>query len=212
MSNDIIIAAIAAIVTITGSIIIYKKDIKIKELDLNLVDSKTKNVKTSIKVSVLDNLLKMSVYSTISDAVTDIFLNTKVERFMIFIAVNGVSDFSVVSIIFERYKELSARTNALARYHNVKVDKPYKDMLKACERDGFVEVDSSELQPQILKDIYDMERIKHSIVSFVDRRKIDDFNYLIIFSSAATTLPFAFNNIDKLHIKNCVESVLQPNI
>jgi hypothetical protein len=212
MSNEIIIAFMGAVVTLLGSYMLFKKDIRLKEMDLQLKESKAKNTETVIKVNVLDNLLKMSVYSQISDAVSLLFLETKVERFMIFIAVNGITDFKVVSIIFERYKDLTNKTNALARYHNVHIDQPYKQMLKDAEKFGSVEVDSESMPPQLLKDVYENERVKHSIVSFILRRNIDADNDLIVFSSAATTIPIPFDNLEKLSIKTCIEGSLQPNL
>lgn len=212
MVVDVVIAIIGGSVTIFGAIIVYKKEIKIKELDLNLKESRVINVASSIKTSVLDSFMRMSVYSEISESVTRLFLETKVERFMIFIAVNGVTEFNVVTIIFERYKELSSRQNALARYRNVHIDKQYKGMLKNVEINGFVELDCQSMPDQMLKDMYESERVKHSVVSFVARRSIDEDNDLIVFCSSATTIPFKFNNIEKMHIKNCVEGTLQKNL
>jgi len=212
MSNEAIAISIGAAVTLITAYMAYKKDIKLKQMDLELKESKSKNIEVNIKVNVLDNFLKMSVYSEISDAVNQLFLETKVERFMIFIAVNGVTDFRVVSVIFERYKDITTNTHALARYYNVKVDAPYKQMLKDAEKFGCVEINSETMIPQLLKDIYEGERIKHSIVSFITRKSIDKGNDLIAFSSAATTIPLPFSNIEKLSIKACVEGSLEPNL
>jgi len=212
VDSTILVSVIGVIGASISAVILYKKDIKLKELDLNLKNVKSHSKETDIKIGVLDSLLKMSVFSQISDSVGELFLETRAERFMIFIAVNGKTDFNVVSVIFERYKELRGRVNALARYHNVHIDPMYRRMLKDVERERFLELDVDSMPEQLLKSIYDNERIKHSVISFIKRSKIDEDAELVVFCSTATTIPFKFTDIELMNIKALVEGTLQPNL
>ena len=156
-----------------------KKDKKIAELESQLIE-------TNIRTEVVDRLLDITLLSEIKTAVDVVFQETSADRYLILIALNGVTDFNMISVIFEQHKGVD-KISAIARYRNLKIDDEYKSMLKKAERNGHVELEVSEMPDEsILKQIYMIEGVQHSKVTFLLRKGIDSGNDVIVFSSLAT--------------------------
>lgn len=205
MAVEIIVAILGLIGTVFSSFYAYKQregKIKLKrELQTHIVRS-----------SIVDRVLNLSHLNTIRKGVNQIFQETKADRFLILIAVNGKSDFNIVSVVFEQHN-IKTDINAIARYRNVSIDDYYRKMLKDAERYGVVELDTHNMPiDSLLKNIYDIEDVKYSNVRHLIRESIDDHNDIVIFSSIATHKNEPFNFIEKTFFMTQYDSVIIPSL
>lgn len=208
MDSTIFVSIIGAIATITVSILLYRKDIKIKKMEIETTRERETAKHQSIKINALDKLLDFTSFNLIRNSVDRIFEHTKADRFMILIAVNGKTDFNVVSVIFEQHKTAKWRVNAIIRYRDVNIDDAYRQLLKDVEYSGSVLLKVDEMKPQLLKDFYVVEKVKHSLIKFLHREHIDDENDVVIYSSVSTHLSAPFTKIEKAIIKTEYEGTI----
>ena len=185
MSELVLVSIIGGITTIIGAYIAYRKEIKIKSME--------KSHKVAIKTvetrsAALENILKFEVFTKLSQAVNDIFDNTCADRFLILFATNGKTNTDTVSVIFEQHqdKEGVVHVNAMAQYHEIRVDEGYIDILKRSEREDTLLLSQEELGSSVLGKIYKAEGIYWSIFKFLERRSINEDDDILTFSSCAT--------------------------
>lgn len=185
MTESVIVSIVGAISTLTIALIAYKKDIKIKKLE--------KEHKQTVKVvenrsAVLESILKLEVFNKLYAAVTDIFENTAADRFLILFATNGKVDTDTVSVIFEQHKTNKGRVhvNAMAQYHQIKVDDDYLKILKRSEFEDIILLNAEELGNSVLGKIYRSEGVCWSLFKFISRNSIDPDNDVLTYSSCAT--------------------------
>ena len=175
----------------------FKEKIKNRNKDNEIEQLRKQVVENDIRTEVVDRLLDITLLSEIRDAVDIIFNETKADRFLILIALNGVTDFNMISVIFEQHKG-GDKVNAIARYRNLTIDDEYKQMLKKAERNGIVELHVSEMpEESILKQLYLIENVKYSNIRFLLRKPIDNGNDVVVFSSLSTHNEEGFSIADK---------------
>lgn len=212
--NDIYIALIGAVPVLVTSILIHVREIRKKNNEIQKhIQEKEEH---RIKGDVLDKILDFSSFNKIKSAVDEIFLATKADRFLILIAINGKTDFNIVSVIFEQHKTTKYQVNAIARYRSLKIDDNYRQMLKDAEFHGMVKLSTSEMENSLLKDIYAIENVAYSDIRHLLRLPIDDNNDVLIYSSLATHNERPFTNIERTRaniiydssIKNILKEVL----
>jgi len=114
---------------------------------------------------------------------------------------NGQTDFRVISVIFEQHKNKKWKVNAIIRYRDVEIDNQFRQTLKDSERYGCVDFNVSTMKPQLLKDFYIIEKVKHSKFRFLHRQSIDTKNDVVIYSSIATHEDEPFTHIEETIIK-----------
>lgn len=208
MKMEIIVALISALAIIIVAYIAYKKDIQIKRLELekielrNTIDKKNNIIQDrNFKISTSDKILNFQSFNQIKNSVDRIFEKTKADRFLIMIAVNGISDFRIISVIFEQHKDTKYRVNAIIRYRDVEIDDVYKKLLKEVELHGSVDLSIDTMLPQLLRDFYTIENIKHAKMRFLHREQLDPNNDILIYSSVATHDKEPWTNIENTLIK-----------
>ena len=155
----------------------------------------------SIKINALDKLLDFTSFNIIRNSVDRILDNTKADRFMILIAVNGKTDFNVVSVIFEQHKTAKWKVNAIIRYRDVHIDDKFRKLLKDVEYKGTLDIRVDEMENQLLKDFYIIEKLKHVKFQFLHREHVDENNDVIIYSTVSTHLSTPFTKIENAVIK-----------
>lgn len=216
MDATIIAAMVAAVTSIVQAIVHYFKDKQMKLLEHHLNHAKAEEIKTHIKINVLNKLLKISVYSRISNAVSKLIYGSNVDRFLIFIATNGIADFNKVAVIFEKYNHpdkeqaLEREEEALALYRSVVIDQGYKNILKEAERNGNVVLEPSAMQDGMLRNIYIHEGVQQTILYFLFRKKMDDHNDVICFCSAGTIGSRQLSAIDKTKLELILSGSIVP--
>jgi hypothetical protein len=206
METEIIVALISSAAVIIAAFIAYKKNDKIKRLQIDkeeLQDSiNQKNIiikDREFKISTSDKILNFQAFNLIKDSVDRMFNQTKADRFLILIAVNGVRDFRMISVIFEQHKFSQYKVNAIIRYRDVEIDDAYRQLLRDVEHFGSVDLITDEMEPQLLKDFYTIENVKYSKMRFLHRHHLDAENDIVIYSSAAT-----HKNEPWTHIENAI--------
>lgn len=208
MDNTIIVALIGAASVIIAAIIAYRKDTKIKRLQLDNDDLNEsihqKNIiikDREFKISTSDKILNFQAFNIIKDSVDRIFAQTKADQFLIMIAVNGIRDFRMISVIFEQHKFSQYKVNAIIRYRDVEIDDEYRKLLRDVEYKGAVDIITDEMEPQLLKDFYTIENVKHSKMRFLHRHHMDEENDIVIYSSVATHKHEPWTHIENAIIK-----------
>jgi len=216
MDATIIAAIVAAVTSIVQAFVHYFKDKRMKILEHNLNHVKEEEIKTNIGISVLNKLLKISVYARISNAVSRLIYGSNVDRLLIFVATNGVSDFRKVAIIFEKYNHpdkeeaLEREEEALALYRSIVIDEGYRKMLKDAERWGNVLLQTSTMPESMLKNIYINEGVNQAVIYFLFRKKIDDRNDVLCFCSAGTIAHEKLTEIDKTKLELIISGAIIP--
>lgn len=209
--GTITVAAIAGAVAVYQTISNNKLAKRNKELDIELAKQKIESEHSIIKYDIITNLLKFSQYQKIYDAVIKMMENSKVDRFLVFIAVNGKTELSNVTCIFQKYKGDKAELDAIAVYRGLKVDDHYIKLLKKTELEGTITVNLGDLETSLIKDIYEGEGVKYSRWKFICRVNIDEKNDVIAYCSASTFSNEDYNSQDLLAIKLHFESSIKPS-
>lgn len=187
-----------------------RERLELENLRLENKNLKSENEDVRVKLKFLDRALDLEFINQIGDAVDRIFDQTKADRFLILIAKNGKEDFNIVNVVFEQHKGSEYRINAIARYRNVHIDHPYKQMLKDCEFKGVIELETETMPRSVLKSFYENEKIKHSKVRHLARKPIDDQNDFLIYSSLSTHIDEKFTDNELAFIKTQYEGIIMP--
>jgi len=219
MDNSIIVAIITGVVSVSLAIIAYLKDVKLRglkdELETKKKEAKEaerKSTEQNMKLGALHRLLDFTSFNEIRTSVDRIFLKTKADRFMILFAMNGTHDFRVISVIFEQHKNPEWTVNAIIRYRDVEIDQRFKNILHETESIGEIDYDVSEMHPQLLKNFWVIEGVKHAKVRFLHRHHIDKENDVVIYSTIATHSDEPFDSLENTIIKTEYEGSIQHTI
>lgn len=212
--NDILIALISGISVVLPAFFIYKRDIKKLryEYDEKIEGHIQEKKEHKIKADVLDKLLDFSSFNTIKRNVDEIFKKTKADRFLILIAINGKTNFKIVSVVFEQHKKSDYEINAIARYRNLEIDDDYKEMLKLSEREGAVHLKTDSMRECLLKQIYLDEEVTFSDIRHIARIHIDDDNDLLVYSSLATHSVKPFTERERTRAKIIYDSGIRETL
>jgi hypothetical protein len=214
MDNTLITAVLVAL--IGGGVAVYQTisnnrlAAKNKALDIELEKQKLETSQNIIKYDIVTNLLKFSQYQKIYDAVIRLMEHSKVDRFLIFIAINGKTDLNKVTCIFQKYRNDKAELDAVAVYKGLEVDKHYVQLLKKMELEQHITFETNALDVSLIKDIYESENVKWSMWKFIGRVNIDEKNDVIAYCSSSTFNKEGFNKQDLLSIKLHFESAIKP--
>lgn len=218
IDTTVTIALISAVTTILLVFVNYYKDKKMKILEHGLNEARINARKIKMEISVLNRLLKITVHSKISIAVNRLIYTTNIDRYIIFVAVNGVTDFKKVAIIFEKYKDdfkkeiADKEEEALALYRSIDIDETYKDILKQAELYKQVYLDVATMPQCMLRDIYLYEGVHQSAISFLFRQRINGENDVVCFCSAATVNQKELTEADKTKLKLTISGTIIPAI
>jgi hypothetical protein len=160
----------------------------------------------SIARSIFESLSDFDNFNSLRASVDEILDKTKADRFLLLVAVNKKDDFNDITVLYEQHKGATESNNAVARYHHISVDDQYRTMLKDSERNGPIDLCVIELEPCLIKTIYEIEDVKHSRVTFLLRQHIDEHNDAVIYSSIATHEPDSFTTFERTKIQLAYES------
>lgn len=188
----------------------HKEAILKKEEEI--ADTKRERDDHKIKADVLDKVLDFASFNAIKEGVDELFEQTRADRFLILIAINGCEDFNMISVIFEQHKDSQYKVSAIARYKSLSIDTDYRNMLKLSEKYGKIELETEKMPPCLLKDIYQIESVTHSDVRHLVRVKIDDKNDVLVYSSLATHHKMGFTKMGRRRAEIIYDSVIRVTI
>lgn len=212
MDSSIISELIAAVVALISVMLTAWEKKKNREKDLKIANLEREKKNSDLRLNLVDKILDISLLGKIQESVYEIFNETKADRFLILIAINGKVNFNIVSVIYEQHKDSKFKGNAIGRYRNLEIDEEYKYMLKEAEIKSFIEIDVEKMDDCLLKRIYTMEGVKHSKIRHLLRLPIDDENDVLVFSSVSTHLNKKFNVYEKTIFLTNYNSVILPSI
>lgn len=225
MTTEITIALIGAATTIIASVIAFFKDKRIKKetyINMSLLEEihdlresfnaiKKSSFETRLKANILDRLAELSVFNEIKNSVDRLFEKTRADRFLILFSLNGTHELRIVSVAFELHKNPKS-SNAIVRYRDVEIDDNYRDLIHNLERQGSVDLQREEMQPQILKDFFTIEGINTIKLTFVERRHLDSQNDIVIFGTIAAEERGGWTELETAIINSEYEGTIKPII
>jgi hypothetical protein len=114
-----------------------------------------------------------------------------------FLTINAPSINGSVSHISVVYEQVAGKRGkilqgAMSRYAHLKIDEPYKDMLRVLEKTGVRVFVTDLMEDSLLKQIYKKEKIKSSIVVFVGRIHVTQNRHKLLYLSFNTLNPSGF--------------------
>lgn len=148
----------------------------------------------------------LALANEMNNAVTEIFLNTLADRFIIFRGYNGKTAFRIASAIYERHKENNKTMisfGATNRYKTYEPDGHYLKFIKQVEQEGIIKLRTEEMPECDLKDFYTFENVTESYVFFLNRKSVDANNDEIYYGSVAT---------HESSFRDKAKGVLKPNL
>ena len=178
--------------------------------ELELIKTKEDGELRIIAGSVFDKLGKFDSFLKIRNAVDGLLDETKADRFLILVAINKIRDFNDVTVIYEQHGERAKGNNAILTYNHIEIDDHYREMLKRAELYGPVNLDVAAMQPCLLKDIYEIEGVRHSKVTHLHRESIDSENDAVFYSSIATHQDEPFDSLEVTKIRLAYQSQIVP--
>lgn len=176
---------------------------------LQLKKAKDAKENTDIQLSIYDSLLNITSVNKISQAVTEVFEKTAADRFLILVGVENRNRVDYISVIFEQHKG-DNKVNAIATYHNIAIDDPYREMIAEAKIKGLIALEVDTMQESILKSIYKSEGVKYSKIRFLGEKSINKEKKVISISSMATHVNHSWSEHDKSVIKLMYDSTIIP--
>jgi hypothetical protein len=204
--------AIPALVTLVLGYLAHMREIKKLKVKNNNLEKENKEIE--IKLNIFDKLISLDSIREIHKSVSRIFINTKADRFLVLIAVNGKESFNRVTVIFERFKNKDETIEAGQRYRNINVDTSYKIMLKKAELSPSktILLETDTMENSLLKNFYIQEGVKHSKIRHLFRKAIDADNDVLVFSSIATHQDEKFTDVELSYIKTEIEGTVKEKL
>lgn len=184
----------------------------LKERDKKLKKAQRKINEFEIKTTLFDKIMDISSVKKIEESVERIFKDTTADRFLIIIAVNGLHGFNAISVIFEQHKSAEYNTHAIARYRNVKIDDVYREMLKQTEKTDYVVFNTESETDSLLKDIYELEGINHSLIKHIARKPVNEEDDFLVYSSVSTHNIKKYTKKERTLINREYEGSIKPSI
>lgn len=196
---------------------------KLKKLKADLDQERDRNSELREQIKVSELLLINTQLDSLRDlrnarkifrlekAGRMLFRRTKADRFLVVVAFNGRSDFTYVTVIFQLGDGIEL--DAVEVYNNLEIDKHYNEVLHRAERDGYYLFETEKEQDCLLKEIYEYEKVTHSVLRFVGREKINEEDDILTFTSTAThhENPFTLQELTQIHIvhNGFINSIVQ---
>lgn len=191
------------------AILNYKKAIKEKDELIKFHEIDKRNIE--VKLEFFNRIHSVKFFNEINNAVDKIFKYTSADRFFIFIAINGKTDFNIVTSIFQRRKD-NDKKHVRPKYDNIPIDDSYKNMLKDAQVKEVIKLTTEFMEECKLKGFYEYEKVNFSQVRFLSRKPIDDENDFIVFSSLAKHGDSDFTAMETVLNQLQYDSIIKPSI
>lgn len=208
MSTEVTIALISSAATVIVSVVAGYFALRTKKAEQKTKVIIKEKEKLKTELSCINILFQHDFIALLNRQVSNLFRETKAERFLLLFAVNGKTDFNFVSVCYEKMKnEKSA--GAVYRYVRLGIDDHYRQVLKAVEREAAIYLNVKEMPDSLLKSIYEslIENVKYSVIKFIKRLSADDDNDIVIYSSLATCDDNDFDENERVVIKRIYDII-----
>lgn len=163
-------------------------------------------------------VMRLSVISGLQELIYKMFEETSADRFILFVANNGKTDFNRTTAILEqhRFDESGVVSiGATKRYVNFRFDDTYRNMLKRIETVGMDIVYTEEMKESDLRNIYEYENVVASKIFFILREHVNPEHDRIWYASVATHHPEGFTHKDETALrayKYQIQELLQESL
>lgn len=204
MEKEVWIALAGLAGTAFTAWIAYRKDVRLKELEMKqeqapapapappppvpappVVEVAAPGAAHEVAM-VWDVVCQFSVFDRLLRRVHEIFEQTPVDRFLILYGVNGQENVGSVSVFFQMFRYEKHEIDAINRYADISIDEEYQNMLKRIEQHGTELHDVERMPPSLLRDFYQADGVTYSVVKFIARKQMSPGRDVIIFCSFST--------------------------
>jgi len=172
---------------ITTWVALKKSLLEIKKIKIDL-ERENKELKIQLYDLSTPIVMRLNIISDLQELVYKVFNETAADRFIMFVANNGKTDFNRTTAVFEQHRmdeSGSISVGATKRYINFKFDDTYRNMLKRIETIGMEVIYTKEMQESDLKAIYEYEDIVAAKVFFILREHINESHDRVWYASVA---------------------------
>lgn len=142
-------------------------------------------------------------------AVNELFTETTADSFLILMAANGVAQYNVISVLYEREKDETAPLFAVANYKNLSIDDEYRKILYETEKYGPYRFITEKEKEGLLKNIYIRENTVEAMIYFICRLKISKSNDVMLYVTVSSK-DNSFSVMDRTIITMAIESRIKP--
>jgi hypothetical protein len=167
-------------------------------------------LKETEKDASLSLEMDLSLLNSIQELASNILMKTSAERLLILTATNGKKDMRFANAIYEHHDtnpKVNLSVGATGKYVKFEFDSYYKEMLKQAELYGSVVYKVGEMVSCDLKHIYIAEQIKHSVIFFLIRTKIDEDNDRMFYCSIASHQDEPFTEAELIIMKTYLSNL-----
>ena len=159
------------------------------------------------KVAQIKRVYNLQRFSELEKSIKKVLYKTPIDRFTILFVMNGHTTFEFLTVLFDQ-KLGDHLIGGESPYVKVRIDSAYQNMIKDLEIDNHVFVDFSNEDFGRIGDYFRMEDIKCGLFSFVERRRLDKYNDMILFTTASSSI------VNELSVqeRNVIEILLTGKI
>tara|TARA_R110000772_G_scaffold1095_1_gene3849 strand:- start:2618 stop:3265 length:648 start_codon:yes stop_codon:yes gene_type:complete len=154
-----------------------------------LLKVKEENKELKKKFNSSSFVIDLFQLNSIREIVDVVFESTHIDRFLVLSAMNGKDEFAFVSALYEQHEQSpqgKLSMGATSKYIDLKTDDTYKKMVKSIELFEPMVAQVSRMPEGMLKHIYLSEEIKHTMLIFSHRQRLDADNDRVFFMSFAS--------------------------
>ena len=187
----------------------YRTDRKDKQQLQQIKELKEEKLAHKFNQNLLSNLLKLKLYSNLDAIKNRIFKHTRVNRFIIFVAINGKTE---PGRVFALYGDKHSNHEIEKEFKSVEIDDTYRSMLKKFEQRGSLLIDVFRMPKGMLRNIYFMEECSYSYGKFVKRYSLDENNDALVYLSMVTDHPDVYPTTELTFLDIEVSSNIKPLI
>lgn len=181
--GEILIPAITSFTTVIVAIIATFQAIKIKKLDKENTEDLEKMTDDKNHLSGVSFLTDFNVMNELISIVEDIQKNTKINRFVILYGINGKTEVTTVSSLFEMENQEYLINVKYKLYDEISIDNHMRFLIKELETKKDLILSTDDLPESLLKNIYLKQNIKNALLKFISRKPLDINNDIILYSS-----------------------------
>lgn len=195
---------------LAGVWISYRVEVKKMNSKVNSAETERKEVLRKHLSSSFE--IDFNDLNEIKNIIHEVITKSSITRVLMLSSVNGKDPVNWISVLWEQHGDgdlSNLSLGATSKYMDISSDHEYRDMLHQIEKGRPYIVEVDKMDPCMLRDIYQSEKIKHSMVVFGYRAKITNMDDQLIYFSWATHNDQPFAPAQKLEIMSATNRIIR---
>lgn len=201
MLNSSVIVALLGLVGVIVKMYFTNQNLRHKncriEIENNDLSTKLEDVSLGLELDI-------KAAQELEDIVTDIFVNTKVDRFLVISATNGTSPMKYATVLVEKHQKnehIRYSLGASKKYIGFEFDSNYRDLLTKTEIDGMTRCGVNTVGDGDYRNIMENEKINFANWYFLKRSKLNKTRDMMFYISMATHSDEPFTSGEEVILK-----------